>query len=59
MFLIGKEKSILNALKQQLNAAFSMKDLGNTAHMLGMRINMAHAKALGMPLQPHVKLTRG
>ena len=38
MLLAGKKKSTLNALKQQLNSAFSMKDLGEAEHILGMRI---------------------
>ena len=38
MLLAGKEKSTLDALKQQLNTAFSMKDLGDAEHILGMRI---------------------
>ncbi|MCO5613145.1 hypothetical protein L7F22_067421 [Adiantum nelumboides] len=39
MLLAGKEKSTLDALKEQLNTAFSMKDLGDAEHILGMRIN--------------------
>ena len=38
MLLAGKEKSTLDALKQQLNTTFSMKDLGDAEHILGMRI---------------------
>ncbi|KAH7387965.1 hypothetical protein KP509_16G051000 [Ceratopteris richardii] len=82
MLLAGKKKSTLNALKQQLNSAFSMKDLGEAEHILGMRIkrdrqqhtlqvsqekyiekvldrfNVADAKPLGVPLHPHVKLSK-
>ena len=82
MLVAGKKKSTLNALKQQLNSAFSMKDLGEAEHILGMRIkwdrhqytlhlsqekyiekvldrfNVAHAKPLGVPLQPHVRLSK-
>ena len=36
--LSGKKKSTLNALKQQVNSAFSMKDLGEAEHILRMRI---------------------
>ena len=38
MLLAGKKKRTLNALKQQLNSAFSMKDLGEAEHILGMQI---------------------
>ena len=82
MLLVGKKKSTLNALKQQLNSAFSMKDLGEAEHILGMRIkrdrqqytlhlsqekyiekvldrfNVADAKPLGVPLQPHVRFSK-
>ena len=38
MLLAGKKKETIDALKQQLNTAFSMKDLGDAEHILGMRI---------------------
>ena len=38
MLLVGKQKCTLDALKEQLNIAFSMKDLGEVEHILGMRI---------------------
>ena len=38
MLVAGKKKSTLNALKQQLNSTFSMKDLGEAEHILRMRI---------------------
>ena len=81
MLLPGKKKSTLNALKQHQISAFSMKDLGEAEHILGMRIkrdrqqytlhlsqekyiekvldrfNVADAKSLGVPLQPHVRLS--
>ena len=38
MLLSGKKMSTLNALKQKLNSAFSMKDLGEAEHILGMWI---------------------
>ena len=38
MLIAGKKRSAVDALKQQLNTAFSMKDLGDAEHILGMRI---------------------
>ena len=38
LLLAGKRKSTRKALKQQLNSAFSMKDLGEAKYILGMRI---------------------
>ena len=39
MLLAGKRKTSLDALKDQLKLVFSMKDLGNAEHILGMRIS--------------------
>ncbi|KAH7420656.1 hypothetical protein KP509_13G016000 [Ceratopteris richardii] len=62
MLLAGKKKS---TPKQELNSAFSMKDLGEAEHILEKyiekvpdRFNVADAKPLGVPLKPHVKLSK-
>ncbi|MCO5595641.1 hypothetical protein L7F22_049686 [Adiantum nelumboides] len=38
MLIAAKKSSIVDALKEQLKSAFSMKDLGATEHVLGVRI---------------------
>ena len=80
MLLARKKKSTLNALKQQLNSAFSMKDLGEVEYILGMQKGIGSSilciypkksslkkcwidfvvdvKPLGVPLQPHVRLSK-
>ena len=39
MLLAGKRKTSLDALEDQLKSVFSIKDLGNAKHILGMRIS--------------------
>ena len=39
MFLVGKRKTSLDSLKDQLKSVVSIKDLGNVEHILGMRNN--------------------
>ncbi|MCO5571667.1 hypothetical protein L7F22_025414 [Adiantum nelumboides] len=46
MPIADKHKKILNALKKELNSAFSMKDLGPAEHVLDMRITRSRKKHL-------------
>ncbi|MCO5553934.1 hypothetical protein L7F22_007460 [Adiantum nelumboides] len=46
MLLARKHKETLNALKKELNSAFSMKDLGAAENILGMRIKRDKKKRL-------------
>ncbi|MCO5554677.1 hypothetical protein L7F22_008210 [Adiantum nelumboides] len=38
MLIAAKKRSTVDALKEQLKSAFSMKDLGAAEHVLGVRI---------------------
>ena len=39
MLIIGHDSSKIDRLKRQLSKSFSMKDLGSTKHVLGMKIS--------------------
>ena len=44
MLIAGKHETTLQELKCKLKSAFSMKDLGNAEHILGIRIRRDRQK---------------
>ena len=56
MPLAGREeKEHSDALKQQLNSAFSMKDLGEAEHILGMRIKRDRQQYMRLSQEKYIE----
>ena len=46
ILLVGNDKNLLNSVKEYLNSKFSMKDLGEAAYILGIKIYRDRSKRL-------------
>ena len=46
MLLIGNDVNLLNSVKDYLNSQFSMKDLGEAAYILGIKIYRDRSRRL-------------
>ena len=46
ILLIGNDKTFLNEIKESLKSSFSMKDLGEAAYLLGIKIYRDRSRRL-------------